>query len=64
MAIETKKLYLDFQRYKDQEVEINGWVRNNRSQKEFGFIDLNDGTVFETVQVVYHADCEIFALFP
>ncbi|MDY0010156.1 MAG: amino acid--tRNA ligase-related protein, partial [Candidatus Izemoplasmatales bacterium] len=60
MAIETKKLYLDFQRYKDQEVEINGWVRNNRSQKEFGFIDLNDGTAFETVQVVYESTMENF----
>ncbi|MGD9761124.1 MAG: asparagine--tRNA ligase [Candidatus Izemoplasmatales bacterium] len=55
MAIEIKKLYLDYVGYKDKEVEINGWVRNNRSQKEFGFIDLNDGTVFETVQVVYEA---------
>ena len=55
MAIEIKKLYLDSVGYKDKVVEINGWVRNNRSQKEFGFIDLNDGTVFETVQVVYEA---------
>ena len=56
MAIEIKKLYLDFVGYKDQEVEITGWVRNNRAQKEFGFIDLNDGTSFETVQVVYEAN--------
>lgn len=55
MAIEIKKLYLDFVGYKDKEVEITGWVRNNRAQKEFGFIDLNDGTSFETVQVVYEA---------
>ena len=53
MAIDIKKLYLDYVGYKDKEVEISGWVRNNRSQKEFGFIDLNDGTAFETVQVVY-----------
>ncbi|MFA7076756.1 MAG: asparagine--tRNA ligase [Candidatus Izemoplasmatales bacterium] len=55
MAIEVKKLYLDFVGYKEKEVEINGWVRNNRAQKEFGFIDLHDGTSFETVQVVYEA---------
>jgi asparaginyl-tRNA synthetase len=55
MAIEIKKIYIDYVGYKDKEVLINGWVRNNRSQKEFGFIDLNDGTTLETVQVVYEA---------
>ncbi|MDY0318120.1 MAG: asparagine--tRNA ligase [Candidatus Izemoplasmatales bacterium] len=56
MAIEIKKIYSDFVSYKDKEVLIYGWIRNNRSQKEFGFIDLNDGTTLETVQVVYEAE--------
>jgi asparaginyl-tRNA synthetase len=56
MAIEIKKIYIDYVSYKDKEVLINGWVRNNRSQKEFGFIDLNDGTTLETVQVVYESE--------
>ncbi|MBN2881813.1 asparagine--tRNA ligase, partial [Candidatus Woesearchaeota archaeon] len=55
MAIEIKKIYTDYVNFKDKEVLINGWIRNNRSQKEFGFIDLNDGTTLETVQVVYEA---------
>jgi asparaginyl-tRNA synthetase len=55
MAIEIKKIYIDYVNYKDKEVLINGWIRNNRSQKEFGFIDLNDGTTLETVQVVYES---------
>ncbi len=44
------------ERYKslgDQTVEVAGWVRNNRAQKAFGFIDLNDGTNFNGIQIVY-----------
>ena len=36
-----------------KEVEIEGWVRNHRKQKEFGFIDFSDGTCFKSVQLVY-----------
>jgi len=53
MDIEIKKLLLEHTEYADKQVTIKGWVRNNRAQKEFGFIDLNDGTAFESVQVVY-----------
>ena len=42
------------------EIEVMGWIRNNRNQKEFGFIDFYDGTAFETVQVVYHKDLPNF----
>ena len=34
-------------------VEIEGWIRNNRNQKEFGFIDFYDGTSIKTLQIVY-----------
>jgi len=48
-----KDLYAKSCEYKDKTVVIAGWVRNNRAQKEFGFIDLNDGTCFKTAQIVY-----------
>lgn len=35
------------------EVKVEGWVRNNRDQKEFGFIDFYDGTTINTLQIVY-----------
>ena len=35
------------------EVELSGWVRTNRTSKAFGFIELNDGTFFRSVQIVY-----------
>ena len=39
--------------YIGKEVELGGWVKNHRKQKEFGFIDFNDGTCFKNLQIVY-----------
>ena len=39
--------------YIGKEVLIGGWIRNHRKQKEFGFIDFNDGTCFQNLQIVY-----------
>lgn len=36
-----------------KEVVVQGWVRNHRKQKEFGFIDFSDGTCFDHLQIVY-----------
>lgn len=54
--IVVRQLFRDTGRYLNQMVEINGWVRSNRDQKSFGFIALNDGTHFNTVQVVYEKE--------
>jgi asparaginyl-tRNA synthetase len=51
--MEAKELVQDYKKYLDKEVEISGWVRNHRKQKEFGFIDFSDGTCFKHIQVVY-----------
>ena len=55
LAMETtiKTLQGSVGQFADQTVVLQGWVRNNRGQKEFGFIDLSDGTSFTTVQIVY-----------
>ena len=37
-------------------VTLGGWVRNLRDSKAFGFIDLNDGSYFKSVQVVFERD--------
>ena len=39
--------------YVDKEITVSGWIRNHRKQKEFGFIDFNDGTCFQNLQIVY-----------
>ena len=53
MVIDVKDLYDNLKDYMNKEVTLQGWVRNHRKQKEFGFIDFNDGTFFKSVQVVY-----------
>ncbi|MFO7969686.1 MAG: asparagine--tRNA ligase [Bacillota bacterium] len=53
MDVEVKKILVNTNEYANKLVKIKGWIRNNRSQKEFGFIDLNDGTAFESIQIVY-----------
>ena len=41
------------QAYADREVILGGWVRSVRTGKDFGFIDLNDGSCHKGVQVVF-----------
>ena len=53
MAIDVRDLYDKLTEYMDKEVTLQGWIRNHRKQKEFGFIDFSDGTCFKTLQVVY-----------
>ena len=47
------ELYKNKDELIEKEVKINGWIRNHRKQKEFGFIDFSDGTCFKHLQVVY-----------
>ena len=50
---DIRELYRETEKYVDKEVTVGGWVRSNRDSKTFGFIVINDGTFFETLQVVY-----------
>ena len=59
--VTVKELYRNTDKYIDQTIEVGGWVRNIRDSKTFGFIVLNDGTFFETLQVVFHDTMENFA---
>jgi len=52
----VRQLVRDTERYANQKVEVNGWIRTNRDQKSFGFISLNDGTHFNTIQIVYEKE--------
>ena len=50
---DIRELFRETDKYIDQTVTIGGWVRSNRDSKTFGFLVINDGTYFETLQVVY-----------
>ena len=60
MVIDAKELYDKIDEYMDKEVVLEGWIRNHRKQKEFGFIDFSDGTCFKHIQVVYDNKLEDF----
>ena len=51
-----RELFRNTEQYKDEEVLVRGWVRNNRNSNKFGFIELNDGSFFKSVQVVYEEE--------
>ena len=52
----VKKIYEDPNKYADQEICVKGWVRTNRSSNKFGFIELNDGSCFKSIQLVYEEE--------
>ena len=58
--MDAKELYEKIDEYMDKEVTLEGWIRNHRKQKEFGFIDFSDGTCFKHIQVVYDNKLEDF----
>jgi len=55
-----KDLIKDPAAYADREVKIAGWIRTIRASKAFGFIELNDGTHYDNIQVVFESDLENF----
>ncbi len=56
----VKELFRNWENFIGKEVEISGWVKKLRDQKKFGFIELNDGSFFNGVQVVFNETMENF----
>lgn len=49
----VKDLYRNTKNYSGKEIKVSGWVRTVRDSKTFGFIELNDGSFFKHVQIVF-----------
>ena len=58
--MDVKDLYEKVEEYLGKEVKLEGWIKNHRKQKDFGFIDFSDGTYFKHVQLVYASNLENF----
>ena len=56
----VKELFIKKEQYENTKIMICGWVRSNRAQAQFGFLNVNDGSYFENIQVVYGLDLENF----
>ena len=60
MKTKIKQLFRQKEQFGDQIVTIMGWVRTNRAQAQFGFLNVNDGSFFENLQVVYDSILDNF----
>ena len=49
----VREIFEAQEKYLDKDVQISGWIRTIRSSKSFGFIELNDGTFFKNIQIVF-----------
>lgn len=59
-AIDFRDLFKSPENYNEKEIAIEGWIRTIRDSKNFGFIELNDGTYMKNVQVVFESHLENF----
>lgn len=55
-----KNIYQNIASFLNQEIQISGWVRTVRVSKAFGFIELNDGSFFKNVQIVFAENLKNF----
>lgn len=58
--MDIRELYKSYKEFDGKTVEVQAWIKNLRAQKEFGFIEINDGSFFNSVQVVYDNALENF----
>ncbi len=55
-----RELYRNSEKYYSKDVQVSGWVRTVRDSKTFGFIELNDGSFFKNLQIVFDNTLENF----
>ena len=59
-SVLVKDLYRHTEDFSDKKVTLQGWVRTVRDSKTFGFIELNDGSFFKNVQIVFNDTLDNF----
>ncbi len=56
MKTTVREIYKNTADFADKSVKISGWIRTIRASNAFGFIEINDGTFFKNVQVVFESE--------
>ncbi|WP_288730052.1 asparagine--tRNA ligase [uncultured Fusobacterium sp.] len=56
----VKSIFRNKETYMDKKVKLGAWIRKIRSQKNFGFLEINDGSFFNGIQVVFDSSLENF----
>ncbi|MBO5184759.1 MAG: asparagine--tRNA ligase, partial [Clostridia bacterium] len=54
--IEIADIYKDAAAYTEAPVTVCGWIRTNRDSKNLGFMEVNDGSCFKGIQVVFERE--------
>lgn len=60
MTLDLREIFEQSDKYINETVTVQGWIRNHRRQKKFGFIDFSDGTHQTHLQIVYDDSLESF----
>ncbi len=60
MKKDLRQIFAKPEEYLNKEIQLQGWIRNHRKQKDFGFIVFFDGTCFKTLQIVYDNNIKDF----
>ena len=60
-SVLVKELYRNTNEYIDKEITVSGWVKTVRNSKAFGFIEVNDGSFFKNIQIVFEDKLSNFA---
>lgn len=58
--MKISELMANYENYLNKDIEVQGWMRNLRVSKNVAFIELNDGTTFNDVQVVLGSNLNNF----
>jgi asparaginyl-tRNA synthetase len=56
----VRKIYRESDAFAGKDIMISGWVRTVRASNSFGFIEVNDGTFFKNIQVVFSESLDNF----
>ncbi len=56
MKTTVREIFKNPEAFSDREILISGWIRTIRSSNVFGFIEINDGTFFKNIQVVFESE--------
>jgi asparaginyl-tRNA synthetase len=54
----VKSIFRETEKFMGKDVEVSGWVRTIRASNAFGFIELNDGSFFKNIQIVFESNLE------
>ena len=52
-SVLIKDLYRNKEKFFEKEIQVSGWIKTVRDSKSFGFIELNDGSFFKNLQIVF-----------